>query len=108
MRFSESELLFISKVDPPSTIMQIHEIAEGDEGSSEDGFEEDCNEDEGEEAIVQELAEELFEGREKLNSLRSSFKDDEHNMLFELEEDAGEEPVRMSSWIAMALSYVYR
>jgi len=69
--------------------LEIHEIAEGDEGSSEDGFEEDCNEDEGEEAIVQELAEELFEGREKLNSLRSSFKDDEHNMLFELEEDAG-------------------
>ena len=75
--------------------MQIHEIAEGDEGSSEDGFEDGddcCEEDEKEEAMVHELAGELFEGRGgkmRINSVRSSFKDDEHNLLFDLEEDTG-------------------
>ena len=70
--------------------MQIHEIAEGDEGSSEDG-DDCCEEDEREEAMVHELAGELFEGRGKMriNSVRSSFKDDENNLLFDLEEDTG-------------------
>ncbi len=64
----------------------MHQIAEGDEDSEDLEGDDDADGVEQEEALVQELASELFGVCKDLG--RTSFKDDDA-MMFDLEEDPG-------------------
>ena len=99
---------------------QMHEIAEGDEGSSDLGDLDELDDEEGgdeedeeEHKVFREIEQEIFEDLNNGKKVPRSFGDKEYDaMMFELEEDSGETNglvnciIRFSLFVALSCTWL--